>query len=69
MSQKYRYRYSGPVLSFDRLTTPKWEGETVAVSESKARANLAYQFKKEAKISKNARVSFPSQLLLIETVM
>lgn len=66
---KYRYRYIGPVMAFDRLVMSKWEEETVAESEKKAKNNLAYQFKKDAKLARTAKVSLPGQLLLIETVM
>lgn len=41
------YSYSGPVLEFDKIVTNRWQGQTYAVSEAKARSNLAFQFKKE----------------------
>ena len=40
------YIYEGPVKEFDRVVAHNWKGETSAPSESKARNNLAYQFKK-----------------------
>lgn len=66
---RHRYRYSGPVMEFDRLICSNWSGETVAVSEEKARSNLAYQFKKEAKRGDNARISLHGKLIELETVM
>ena len=41
-----KYFYEGPVLLFDKLVAEHWKGETIAPSESKARTNLAYQYKK-----------------------
>lgn len=66
---KYRYKYSGPVLAFDHLITAKWSGETIAESEKKAIANLAYQFKKQNNVTKSARINLPGQLMNIETIM
>lgn len=63
-----RYRYDGPVLIFDRLVADKWKGETIAVSEKKARQNLTYQVKKEAKLKASARVNLPGNLKEIEVI-
>lgn len=41
------YIYDGPVKEFDRIINPNWHGETMAVSETKAKSNLAYQYKKQ----------------------
>ena len=41
------YTYDGPVYQFGKCVDPRWKGETTAVSEKKARSNLAYQWKKE----------------------
>ena len=43
----HKYIYDGPVLSFDTLIADHWRGETRAPSESKAKSNLKYQFKKQ----------------------
>lgn len=43
----HKYVYEGPVMMFDKLVTDRWKGETVAPSESKARSNLTYQFKRQ----------------------
>lgn len=69
MALQHRYTYEGPVMEFDRLICSKWKGETVAESESKARSNLAYQFKKEAKRSPSARISLHGQIHEREEVM
>ena len=35
-----KYIYDGPVRVFDKLVADRWQSETTAVSESKARSNL-----------------------------
>lgn len=59
---KHRYKYSGPVLAFDRLICDKWRGETVAETPEKAKSNLAYQFKKKNNLEKNARIYLPNNV-------
>lgn len=66
---KYRYKYVGPVMEFDRLICSKWQGETVANSKEKAKSNLSYQFKINNNRSKTARISLPGKLLQLETIM
>lgn len=41
-----QYMYDGPVMNFGTCISDRWHGTTYAVSEKKARSNLAYQFKK-----------------------
>ena len=41
------YSYNGPVLEFDKIVANRWQAQTYAVSESKARSNLAFQFKRD----------------------
>lgn len=41
------YFYDGPVLEFNKVIANHWIASTRAVSEKKARCNLAYQFKME----------------------
>lgn len=57
------YSYKGPVTSFGRVLTDYWEGETNAVSEAKARCNLAYQFKKQNKRSAGSRIELPGKVV------
>ena len=42
-----KYIYEGPVMYFDDCVVRKWKAETVAVSEKKAKSNLAYKWKVE----------------------
>ena len=41
------YSYDGPVFVFEKLVADHWKGRTYAVSEAKARCNLAYQFARD----------------------
>lgn len=61
-----RYLYKGPVMEFDTLLTDKWEGETVAPSEKKARSNLTYQFKINNNHIAGTRITLPGKILLID---
>ncbi len=54
-----KYFYDGPVMIFDKIATDHWHGETMAPTENKARANLAYQFKKQFNYASNAKVILP----------
>ena len=59
-----RYSYCGPVKEFDSLIMNKFEAETVASSEKKARSNFAYQFKKKYNRSANAKISLPGKIII-----
>ena len=51
-----KYTYNGPVFSYDNLLASHWQGETMAVSESKARSNLIYQYKKKNNLLASANI-------------
>ena len=57
-----QYSYSGPVMEFDRCVSDNWKGSTYAVSEKKAKSNLAYQFKKQNNRIAATRISLPGKL-------
>lgn len=61
-----KYSYNGPVMEFDRCIANKWRGETMAVSEKKAKSNLVYQFKKENNRTAATRISLPGNVELVE---
>ena len=65
MPENHKYSYDGPVMIFDKYTTHHWEGETIAPSESKARCNLAYQYKKENKLEPRAKITLSGKLKII----
>lgn len=60
------YSYDGPVKVFDQIVANHWRGSTIAVSEKKARSNLAHQYKKETRKSPASKVTLPGKLVVIE---
>lgn len=60
-----RYKYSGPVKAFDRTVNDNWTGETMAVSEEKARSNLAFRYKKETGRAASSKITLPGKLVKI----
>ena len=60
------YVYDGPVLEFDRCIARRWTASTYAPSESKARSNLSYQFKKQHNRVANTKVTLPGKVVLAE---
>ena len=61
-----KYSYDGPVMEFDRLIADRWKGETMAPSESKARTNLIYQFKKKNHRMPGSKISFPGKITMMD---
>lgn len=61
-----RYLYKGPVMEFNTLLTDRWEGETVAPSEKKARSNLTYQFKRGNNRIAGTRITLPGKLKMVD---
>lgn len=60
------YSYDGPVMVFEKIVANHWKASTYAVSEAKARCNLAYQFKKQmGKIARSV-VTLPGKIKMIE---
>ena len=57
-----KYMYEGPVMEFDRCIQNNWKGETVAASETKARSNLSYQWKKKNNRIAGVRITLPGKL-------
>ena len=58
----YEYTYDGPVMVFDRCVYNRWIATTKAPSEGKARANLAFRYKKQYGLANNAKVYLPGKL-------
>ena len=54
-----QYTYDGPVMNFGTCISDQWHGTTYAVSEKKARSNLAYQFKKNNNRITGSRITLP----------
>lgn len=57
------YSYDGPVLEFDKIVANHWRAQTYAVSEAKARANLAYQFKLETGRVPRTKIALPGKIV------
>lgn len=61
-----RYTYDGPVMEFDVCVAHNWKASTYAVSEKKAKSNLAYQFKKKNNKVPNTQIRLPGNLVLVQ---
>lgn len=61
-----KYIYDGPVMKFNRCIMDHWEGETVAPSETKAKSNLAYQFKRQNNRLPGTKITLPGSLKIID---
>jgi len=55
-----RYVYDGPVMEFDTCVTRRWKASTYAVSEKKAKSNLAYRYKKPT----NLKITLPGKVIV-----
>lgn len=62
-----RYSYRGPVLEFGKVVQNVWYGETLAVSEKKARSNLTFQWKKENNRLPSSKVTLPGDIKMEES--
>jgi hypothetical protein len=58
------YSYNGPVCEFDKIVSNRWEAQTYAVSEAKARANLVFRFKKETGRVPRSKITLPGKLVV-----
>lgn len=58
------YSYDGPVLEFDKVVASRWQGQTYASSENKARANLAYQFKRNNGKVPRTKITLPGKIVI-----
>lgn len=58
----YQFTYNGPVKSFDDILTSRWKAETNALSEARARSNLAYRYKKEHGLSESTKITLTGPL-------
>lgn len=60
------YTYNGPVMRFDECVANRWSASTIAVSEKKARSNLAFQYKKQHGMAPGVKISLPGKLTIEE---
>lgn len=66
MSSPKTYRYSGPVLVYDRIVDNSWAAETTATSVRKASNNLKYRWKKLWGLEQTVRVELPGKFTVEE---
>ena len=57
------YSYNGPVFEFDRIVDNRWQGQTYAVSEAKARSNLIYQYKRNTGRVPQSKITLPGKIV------
>lgn len=62
----HKYKYDGPVMVFGVCVMNNWHGETMAATESKARSNLTYQFKKQNNRVAGSKITLPGQIKMVE---
>ena len=60
-----QYTYDGPVMLFDKCIAHRWIASTYAASESKARSNLTYRFKKQNNLVSNCKISLPERIMMV----
>lgn len=58
------YSYDGPVLEFDKIIANRWQAQTYAVSEAKARINFAFQFKKNTGRVPRTKITLPGKVTI-----
>lgn len=66
MSGLKTYRYSGPVLVYDKIVDNSWTAETTATSVRKASNNLKYRWKKLWGLEPRVRVELPGKFTVEE---
>lgn len=64
-SELFLYFYEGPVCEFGRCVQNVWRGQTLAVSEKKAKSNLAFQWKYQNNRLANTKVELPGEIRII----
>lgn len=66
MDEYHTYSYCGPVVHFGKCVASKWKGETVDLSERKARSNLTYQVKKQMNLIAGTNISLPGSIKMVD---
>lgn len=65
MDEYDKYTYDGPIMSFGKMVTDRWKGETMAPSLKKARSNLIYQAKKQLNLLAGTKVTLPGKIKMV----
>ncbi len=61
-----QYSYDGPVMEFETCVADCWKASTYAVSEKKAKSNLAYQYKKKNNKIPSTKITLPGNIVLVQ---
>lgn len=59
-----KYLYDGPVMVFETCVERHWKSSTYAVSEKKARSNLAFQYKQRNNLVPNSNITLPGKITI-----
>lgn len=65
MQERHKYEYDGPVYEFDNCVVGRWKASTVAVSEDKARSNIAHQYKVFNEKPLNTVIKLPGKIKIV----
>ena len=65
MEGKRKFAYCGGVSSYGQILSNRWEGQTYAQSEGKARSNLTYQFRKHMGLVQGVPIRLTGKILEI----
>lgn len=60
------WEYNGPVMAFENVIDRNFKAKTQATSEAKAKANLAFRYKKSHGLMPGAKITLPGKLSLVE---
>jgi len=60
------YRYEGAVTQFGKVIQDLWKAGTQADSESRAKANLMFQYKVKHKMDRSAKIELPGNVYIPE---
>lgn len=66
MNERKLYRYEGAVTQFGNVIQDLWKAGTQAESESRAKANLMFQYKRKYKMDKAAKIELPGKIYILE---
>ena len=67
MKQYNHYSYDGPVMEFETCIERRWRATTYAVSEQKARSNLAFRYKQLSGRSPGSMITLPGKIRVMQS--
>ena len=66
MKANKMYEYRGPVYEYERCIENYWEATTWAISERRARSNLAHRYKRDILRGKQTKIELPGELKQVQ---